>query len=322
MADFSGMIKAIKDWAVSRFLTEIPVGSTTNVGGVKADGTTTTIDSDGTIHASGGGGGTGTTDYNELGNKPSIGGVTLSGNRTLAELGIQPIGSYVTDSEMKDYAQPKGEYLTGETDPTVPAWAKEASKPTYTANEVGADAAGSASAALSAAKAYTDDKVPTKTSQLENDSGFLSSATALDSYEEIMANTASGKFAGALGVKEGLNMLNDRLSGVFSYEERVIGKFLDGKTLYEKTVTFPTNTSNNRTTYNHGIANVDSIFINTSKSFTKYSDTFGVFPNVAYVGLGYSIGGSVNNTSIIIDKGNDVKTVPHTFYITLNYTKK
>lgn len=38
-------------------------------------------------------------------------------------------------------------FITGytETDPTVPAWAKTASKPTYTAAEVGADASGSAS---------------------------------------------------------------------------------------------------------------------------------------------------------------------------------
>lgn len=53
--------------------------------------------------------------------------------------------------------------------------------------------------------------VPTKTSELENDSGFLSSATALDTYEEIMANTQSGKFAGAKGVKEGFVKLNDSL---------------------------------------------------------------------------------------------------------------
>ena len=36
-----------------------------------------------------------------------------------------------------------------ETDPTVPAWAKAASKPSYTASEVGADASGTASAAVS-----------------------------------------------------------------------------------------------------------------------------------------------------------------------------
>lgn len=34
--------------------------------------------------------------------------------------------------------QPVGDYLTSETDPTVPAWAKAASKPAYTADEVGA----------------------------------------------------------------------------------------------------------------------------------------------------------------------------------------
>lgn len=34
--------------------------------------------------------------------------------------------------------QPIGNYLTSESDPTVPAWAKAATKPTYTASEVGA----------------------------------------------------------------------------------------------------------------------------------------------------------------------------------------
>ena len=53
--------------------------------------------------------------------------------------------------------------------------------------------------------------VPTKTSELENDSGFMGSATALDTYEEIMANTASGKFAGAKGVKEGFSEINESL---------------------------------------------------------------------------------------------------------------
>ena len=45
--------------------------------------------------------------------------------------------------------QPAGAYLTSETDPTVPQWAKQAAKPTYTANEVGADASGTAASAVS-----------------------------------------------------------------------------------------------------------------------------------------------------------------------------
>lgn len=38
--------------------------------------------------------------------------------------------------------QSAGNYLTQETDPTVPSWAKQSKKPTYTAAEVGADEAG------------------------------------------------------------------------------------------------------------------------------------------------------------------------------------
>lgn len=61
-------------------------------------------------------------DYTALTNKPQINGIELDGIKTLDELGVQP----------------KGKYLTTETDPTVPAWAKEKNKPTYTATEVGA----------------------------------------------------------------------------------------------------------------------------------------------------------------------------------------
>ena len=39
--------------------------------------------------------------------------------------------------------------ITQETDPTVPAWAKQPNKPTYTADEVGADKSGTASSAVS-----------------------------------------------------------------------------------------------------------------------------------------------------------------------------
>lgn len=72
--------------------------------------------------ASGGSGGNISLDYSALTNKPQIAGKELSGNKTLDDLGIQP----------------KGTYLTKETDPTVPAWAKTEAKPTYTADEVGA----------------------------------------------------------------------------------------------------------------------------------------------------------------------------------------
>lgn len=39
----------------------------------------------------GGGGGGGTSNYNSLSNKPQIGGVTLQGNKSLSDLGIQNV---------------------------------------------------------------------------------------------------------------------------------------------------------------------------------------------------------------------------------------
>ena len=83
-----------------------------------------------TISATGGGG-SGTSDYLQLSNKPKINGVELVGNTTTEDLGIvvpQYTSELVNDSG----------FITNETDPTVPAWAKEPNKPTYTAEEVGA----------------------------------------------------------------------------------------------------------------------------------------------------------------------------------------
>ena len=66
-------------------------------------------------------------------------------------------------------------YLTQETDPTVPAWAKNPTKPTYTAEEVGALPSTTA--------------IPTKTSDLTNDIGFV----AEDNVHNIPSGGTSGQ---------------------------------------------------------------------------------------------------------------------------------
>lgn len=45
------------------------------------------------IQESGGGGGGGTSNYNSLANKPVINGVTLTGNLSLEDLGIEEISN-------------------------------------------------------------------------------------------------------------------------------------------------------------------------------------------------------------------------------------
>lgn len=49
-------------------------------------------------HSSGGGGSGGTSDYNDLSNKPQIEGVTLSGNKTFPNLNL----NVLTNTEIQD----------------------------------------------------------------------------------------------------------------------------------------------------------------------------------------------------------------------------
>lgn len=78
------------------------------------------------------GGGSGTTDYNDLENKPHINGVELQGEKTLEELGIQKKGNYASKEEIPTSLPASDVY----------DWAKEPEKPLYTADEVGAEEKG------------------------------------------------------------------------------------------------------------------------------------------------------------------------------------
>ena len=77
--------------------------------------------------------------------------------------------------------------ITQETDPTVPSWAKQSSKPTYTAQEVGA--------------LPSSTSIPSKTSDLTNDSGFITSVP-----------TASASTLGLVKVGSGLSISDGVLS--------------------------------------------------------------------------------------------------------------
>lgn len=57
-----------------------------------------------------------------------------------------PISAITGLKAALDAKQPAGSYLTQESDPTVPDWAKQPEKPSYTADEVGADPSGTAAA--------------------------------------------------------------------------------------------------------------------------------------------------------------------------------
>lgn len=113
-----------------------------------------------------------------------------------ADLGMDP-SQYATHGEIptrtSELTNDSG-YINGsavpanETDPTVPSWAKQSNKPSYTASEVGAlpdtTVIPSATSQLVNDSGYiTSASVPTSTGQLINDSGYITGA-------EVPANEA------------------------------------------------------------------------------------------------------------------------------------
>lgn len=100
-------------------------------------------------------------------------------------------GSGVSDEKI---AEAVGTYMEThpieETDPTVPEWAKQPTKPKYTASEVGA--------------IPDTTKIPSKTSDLQNDRGFLTEHQDLSGYatKGEIPKTASDVGADASGTAE------------------------------------------------------------------------------------------------------------------------
>lgn len=163
-------------------------------------GTNITLDQEGnilTINSTGGGGG-GTSNYNALTNKPKINNVELNGNKSLNELGIQPAGNYLTE----------------ETDPTVPSHVKNITQANITSWNNKSDFSGNYN---DLTNKPTIPVVPTNVSAFTNDVGYLTqhqditgklntsqvkntmSTTAGDVYDVRYINTMIGNIETLLG---------------------------------------------------------------------------------------------------------------------------
>lgn len=126
--------------------------------------------------------------WNSMVSGGGITGITMNG-KSKGTSGVVDLGTVVTE----------------ETDPTVPSWAKASTKPTYTASEVGAvpttrtvnGKALTGNIALTAGDVGalpSDTVIPTKVSQLTNDSGFTTNEGT------ITGITMNGASKGTSGV--------------------------------------------------------------------------------------------------------------------------
>lgn len=140
-------------------------------------------------------------------------------------------------------AQPAGNYLTEETDPTVPAWAKEETKPTYTPQEVGADPAGTAETAISNHNTTNDAHNDIRLLIEGLSFGKLDASKLTEAINTALAQAkASGEFDGADGKdgaagakgKDGTSVTVSSVQESTADGGSNVVTFSDGKTLTVK----------------------------------------------------------------------------------------
>ena len=157
--------------------------------------------------------------------------------------------------------------VTEETDPTVPSWAKEPTKPTYTAEEVGALSVGT--------------KIPSKTSDLTNDSGYLTQIP-----EEYVTETELGQ-KGYITEDD----IPEKLPspGTLTFTGAVNDTY-DGST--DKTINIPTGGGEGGTSDYNALSNkpkLNGVEIAGNKTFADYkivSSEQGIEHNGKFLGVG------------------------------------
>ena len=146
---------------------------------------------------SSGGGDTGTTDYNQLTNRPSINGTTLSGNQTSSQLGLYgtnntpPYPVTSVNGQTGNVVIPTGgnvDSVNGKTGVVVLSATDVGALPNTTVipdktSQLDNDSGYITNSALTGYAKKTE--IPTKTSELTNDSGYITN-TALEPYAKTV----------------------------------------------------------------------------------------------------------------------------------------
>ena len=146
---------------------------------------------------SSGGGGTGTTDYNQLTNRPSINGTTLSGNQTSSQLGLYgtnntpPYPVTSVNGQTGNVVIPTGgnvDSVNGKTGVVELNAADVGALPNTTVipdktSQLDNDSGYITNSALTGYAKKTE--IPTKTSELTNDSGYITNV-ALEPYAKTV----------------------------------------------------------------------------------------------------------------------------------------
>lgn len=105
----------------------------------------------------------------------------------------------------------------------------------------------------------------------------------------------------------------------YSTNEQIVGKWIDGKPLYQKTINCGALPNNTVKTVAHSISNLDYI-IGWSGTASQSTGIYIEFPYVNIITLGNSCNVWIDKTDISIETASDLRHYTKS-YITIQYTK-
>lgn len=106
----------------------------------------------------------------------------------------------------------------------------------------------------------------------------------------------------------------------YSTDEQVVGTWVDGSTLYEKTINFGALPNNTEKSVAHNISNVDKIWISDGFVFTSSNTFYGLVHTAgSSQTMQYAWDTNVDRTNVTIETYSDRSTL--LAYITVRYTK-
>ena len=152
----------------------------------------------------------------------------------------------------------------------------------------------------------------------QNDDNTATNTTEISTITKNIGDLNNLETTDKSSVVNAINEIDNRFT--YSTDEKVIGKWINGKPLYGKTITFTDFERTGSDTYKeHNIPNIDLVFIDFSKSFGTQPSGESVVGNYAYNTVySFQINGA-NKNAILYSVGSSIAMSSIT--VTLNLTK-
>lgn len=152
------------------------------------------------------------------------------------------------------------------------------------------------------------------------------SQTQLTNIANVPDKIDKSEVGNGLKFADGILQVDNNSGHNYSTDEQVVGTWIDGKPVYEKTVQYIGNISPNGTSFPHNILNVDKFISLDSLLYSEdYSRTYMgnsyIYHDVNSVNIDIKVTVEAENIKINRSSVPEASDVPYFSYITLQYTK-